>query len=49
MQADHPEAWHKLEAAARLLALNKAVLTACRDTAAKSSKEQHCSVVVPAT
>jgi hypothetical protein len=48
MQAHHPEAWHDLESAAVLLKPNIAALAACRDAAAKSKKEQHCSVIVPA-
>src|SRR5579859_1546847 len=48
MKAHHPEAWRDLESAAALLRPNIAALAACRDAAAKSKKEQHCSVVVPA-
>ena len=49
MQAHHPEAWRDLESAAALLGPNIASLAACRDAAAKTKKEQHCSIVVPAT
>ena len=47
MQAQSPEAWRDLEAAAELLTPNKAALAVCREAAAKTKKEQHCSVVVP--
>ena len=49
MAAQSPQAWRDLEAAAALVAPNKAALAACRDAAAKTKKEQHCSVVVPAS
>ncbi len=48
MQAQNPEAWNVLMAAAKLMAGNSAVLSACRDAAAKTKKEQHCGIVVPA-
>ncbi len=48
MKAHHPEAWRDLESAAALLRPNMAALAACRDAAAKSKKEQHCGIVVPA-
>jgi len=48
MQAHHPEAWRDLESAAVLLRPNIAALAACRDAAAKTKKEQHCGIVVPA-
>jgi Family of unknown function (DUF6118) len=48
MSAQSPEAWRDLEAAAALLLPNKAALAACRDAAAKTKKEQHCIIVVPA-
>jgi hypothetical protein len=48
MQAHHPEAWQDLESAAALLKPNIAALAACRDAAAKTKKEQHCGIVVPA-
>jgi Family of unknown function (DUF6118) len=51
MQAQSPEAWRDLEAAAELLTLltpNKAALAACRDAAAKTRREQHCAIVVSA-
>jgi hypothetical protein len=48
MKAHHPEAWRDLESAAALLRPNIAALAACRDAAAKTKKEQHCAIVVPA-
>jgi hypothetical protein len=48
MAAQSPEAWRDLESAASLLLPNKAALAVCRDAAAKTKKEQHCSLVVPA-
>lgn len=48
MQAQNPEAWNVLMAAGKLTADNAATLGACRDTAAKSKKEQHCVLIVPA-
>jgi hypothetical protein len=44
MAAQSPEAWRDLESAAELQPPNKAALAACRDTAAKMKKEQHCTV-----
>ena len=43
MQAQNPEAWRDLESAAELLTANKAALAICRDAAAKTKKEQHCT------
>ncbi len=48
MKAQSPEAWNVLMAAGRLTADNSAALGTCREAAAKTRKEQHCSVVVPA-
>jgi hypothetical protein len=48
MQAQNMEAWNVLMAAGKLTADNAATLGACRDTAAKTKKEQHCGIVVPA-
>jgi hypothetical protein len=48
MQTHHPEAWRDLESAAALLGPNIATLAACRDAAAKTKKEQRCTVVVSA-
>jgi hypothetical protein len=48
MAAASPEAWQDLESAAAFLKPNIATLAACRDSAAKSKKEQHCILVVPA-
>jgi len=48
MQAQNPDAWNVLMAAGKLTADNSASLGACCDAAAKTKKEQHCSIVVPA-
>jgi hypothetical protein len=48
MKAQSPEAWNVLMAAGKLTADNSAALGACRDAAAKTKKEQRCSVLVPA-
>jgi hypothetical protein len=47
MKAQSPEAWNVLMVASRLTAANAASLAACRDAAAKTKKEQHCTLVVP--
>jgi hypothetical protein len=46
MEAASPAAWHDLESAADMLVPNKVALAACRDAAAKTKKEHHCSFVV---
>jgi hypothetical protein len=48
MKAQSPEAWNVLMAAGRLTTDNSAALGACRDAAAKTKKEQRCTVVVSA-
>lgn len=48
MQAGNPEAWTDMEAADALLTPNKAALKSCREAAARTKKEQHCTIVVPA-
>ncbi len=47
MQAGDPEAWRDLRNAVNLVTTNQPALAVCRETAAKTKKEQHCSVVVP--
>ena len=47
MQAQNPDAWRGLTDDFNLVKNNQAALAACRDAAAKSKKEQHCSIVVP--
>jgi hypothetical protein len=49
MAAASPAAWHDLQSAAKLLVTNKEALAACREAAAKTKKEQHCILVVPAS
>jgi hypothetical protein len=48
MKAQSSEAWNVLMAAGRLATDNSEALGACRNAAAKSKKEQHCGIVVPA-
>lgn len=48
MEAGNPGGWHALEAAAALWQANQVVLTTCRETAAKTRKEQRCPIIVPA-
>jgi len=48
MQAQSPQGWRDLEAAAELRTANKAALAACREAAAKTKKEQHCAIIVAA-
>jgi hypothetical protein len=48
MQAQNPDAWSALMNAGKLSVDNQAALVACREAAAKTKKEQRCSVVVPA-
>jgi len=49
MKAQSPEAWNVLMAAGKLTADNSAALAACREAAAKTKKEQRCTLVVPAS
>jgi hypothetical protein len=46
MQAGNPEAWRGLMDDFNLVKSNQEALAACHDAAAKSKKEQHCSIVV---
>jgi hypothetical protein len=48
MRAQDPQAWDVLMAAGKLTVDNSTALGACRDAAAKTKKEQHCTLVVPA-
>jgi hypothetical protein len=48
LAAGSPAAWRDLEAAGELLQPNITALAACRDAAAKTNKEQRCTVVVAA-
>jgi len=49
MEAGSPEAWRHLKSAAALLQPNESALAACWEAAAKTKKEQRCTVVMPAT
>jgi hypothetical protein len=48
MQAQSPEAWRALMVAGKLATNNSEALGACRDAAAKTKREQRCTLVVPA-
>jgi hypothetical protein len=48
MQAGNPASWRGLMDDFNFVKSNQAALAACRDAAAKTKKEQHCSVIVPA-
>ncbi|SRR6266404_91868 len=48
MKAGNPEAWRGLMNDFNLVKSNQEALAACHEAAAKTKKEQHCSVIVPA-
>ena len=48
MQAGNPEAWNIFRSDFELVKDNQVAFPACRDTAAKTKKEQRCDVAVPA-
>jgi hypothetical protein len=48
MKSSDPAGWATLAAEMNLAEANHDALTACRETAQKTRKEQHCSIVVPA-
>jgi Family of unknown function (DUF6118) len=48
MKAQSPQAWRALMDAGKLSTANSEALGACREAAAKTKKEQRCTVVVPA-
>ena len=48
MQASNPSGWEVLSSEINLSIANHAALSACREAAAKTKKEQRCSVVVSA-
>jgi hypothetical protein len=47
MQAEHPESWRDILNDLDLVKRNQATVTACREAAEKTKKEQHCVFVVP--
>jgi hypothetical protein len=47
MQAGNPEGWRRMAGDLKLLKTNQEALVACRDAAAKTKKEQRCTLVVP--
>jgi hypothetical protein len=48
MQAGNPAAWRALMNDFNLVKSNQATIGTCLEAAAKTKKEQHCSVIVPA-
>ena len=48
MKSTNPEGWETLAAEMNLATANHEALSACRDAALKTKKEQHCAIVVPA-
>ena len=48
MAAGNPEGWRATASAIDLLIPNKTALAACREAAARTKKEQRCTLVVPA-
>jgi hypothetical protein len=48
MKSNDPAGWATLAAEMNLAEANHDALTACREAATRTKKEQHCSIVVPA-
>ena len=48
MKSTNPSGWAAVTAEMNLVEPNHAALTACREAAEKTKKEQHCTIVVPA-
>ena len=46
MQSTNPMGWATLAAEINLVEPNHAALTACREAAARTKKEQRCAIVV---
>jgi len=47
MKSADPAGWATLAAEVNLVEPNHAALTACREAAEKTKKEQHCVIAVP--
>jgi hypothetical protein len=47
MHAGSPEGWREFVSAATLARANAEAIRVCRDAAAKTGKEQRCTVTVP--
>jgi hypothetical protein len=47
MKAGNPDGWAQLTADANLVSANREKITACRATAAKTKKEERCTIAVP--
>jgi len=48
MESTNPTGWTTLAAEINLAEANHDALSACRETAARTKKEQRCMIVVPA-
>jgi len=48
MKSTNPAGWETLAAEMNLAEANHDAFTACREAAARTKKEQHCTIVVPA-
>jgi hypothetical protein len=48
MKSSDPAGWATLAAEMNLAEANHDALSMCREAAARTKKEQHCSIVVPA-
>jgi hypothetical protein len=48
MQAGSPDGWRGVAGASDLVRVNQEALAACREAAAKTKKEQRCTITVPA-
>jgi hypothetical protein len=48
MKSNNPTGWATLAAEINVAEANHDALSACREAAAKTKKEQHCAIVVPA-
>jgi uncharacterized protein DUF6118 len=49
MNSTNPAGWATLAAEINLVEPNHAALSACREAAARTKKEQRCVIVVPAS
>jgi hypothetical protein len=47
LKSADPQAWETVSAANDLIEPNRAALAACRETARRTRKEQHCMILVP--
>jgi hypothetical protein len=47
MKSSNPAGWETLAAEMNLAEANHDALSACREAAQRTKKEQHCAIVVP--